>query len=215
MQKDRPLDDRLDEFKSDTYIPDNLEYAHSADLKPCKPIDGRVEPEKRIRSDYFPGKGPGPKLINLDILSKAIANRVGVGIEEARRDAGFVLDLFGYDDRIIDNTLDPEDRQLFYILEEEGMLVTEREENTLYDGRTWRTHYWIIKGDTILRYSSKDYKSGSGNMPKKPEKNLYDTLPDDLWSSRKGLKAQITEKHMVKSDTYDVDFSDMSKGKTT
>ncbi len=30
--------------------------------------------------------------------------------------------------------LDPEDRQLFYILEEEGMLTTEREETTLYDG---------------------------------------------------------------------------------
>ncbi len=81
-------------------------------------------------------------IITLDALSRAIANRVGVGIEEARRDAGFVLDIFGFDDRVIDNVLDPEDRQLFYILEEEGMLVTEREETTLYDGREWRTHYW-------------------------------------------------------------------------
>jgi hypothetical protein len=84
-------------------------------------------------------------IITLDDLSKAIANRVGIDIEEARRDAGFVMDIFGFDDRVIDNVLDPEDRQLFYILEEEGMLTTEREETTLYDGREWRTHYWRLK----------------------------------------------------------------------
>ena len=50
-------------------------------------------------------------IITLDNLSKAIANRVGIGIEEARRDAGFVMDIFGFQDRVIDNVLDPEDRQ--------------------------------------------------------------------------------------------------------
>ena len=92
-------------------------------------------------------------IITLDDLSKAIANRVGIDIDEARRDAGFVMDIFGFDDRVIDNVLDPEDRQLFYILEEEGMLTTEREETTLYDGREWRTHYWKLKKDIILHYS--------------------------------------------------------------
>ncbi len=207
MQKDRLQDDKSDEFKSDAIIPDNLDYAHSADLNHYKPINGRVEPEKIKTKDYFPGKGPGPELITLDTLSKAIANRVGVGIDEARRDANFVLDIFGFDDRVIDNTLDPEDRQLFYILEEEGMLVTEREENILYDGREWRTHYWEIKRNVILRYSSKDYKSDSINLPKKPEKDLYDNLSADIWSSRKG-QAQTAEKHIVKSDTYDADYID-------
>jgi len=97
-------------------------------------------------------------IITLDALSRAIANRVGLGIEEARRDAGFVLDIFGFDDRVIDNVLDPEDRQLFYILEEEGMLVTEREETTLYDGREWRTHYWQLKKNTILNYAKDENK---------------------------------------------------------
>ena len=57
------------------------------------------------------------KIITLNDMSRAIANRVGINKEKARRVAGFVMDLFGYDDRIIDNILDPEDRQLFYILE--------------------------------------------------------------------------------------------------
>lgn len=129
-------------------------------------------------------------IITLDDLSKAIAHRVGIDIEEARRDAGFVMDIFGFDDRVIDNVLDPEDRQLFYILEEEGMLTTEREETTLYDGREWRTHYWRLKKDTISRYSK---ESSSGHSPllidkKQQPKNvsdddIYNTIEDDMWTT--------------------------------
>ena len=97
-------------------------------------------------------------IITFDVLSRAIANRVGIDIEEARRNAGFVLDIFGYDDRVIDNVLNNEDRQLFYILEEEGMLTTDQEDTILYDGREWRTHYWVLKKNTILKYA-KDEKS--------------------------------------------------------
>jgi hypothetical protein len=133
-------------------------------------------------------------IITLDNLSRAIANRIGINLEEARRDAGFVLDIFGYDDRVIDNVLDPEDRQLFYILEEEGMLTTEREETTLYDGREWRTHYWQIRKETILRYAS-DSKAPLrtimyGDQHSVPiiedqsDENVYDQLEEDYWSTR-------------------------------
>lgn len=129
-------------------------------------------------------------IITLDDLSKAIANRVGIDIEEARRDAGFVMDIFGFDDRVIDNVLDPEDRQLFYILEEEGMLTTEREETTLYDGREWRTHYWRLKKDTISRYSKERASERNALIDKKQTKNIddedvYDLLEENLWTTRK------------------------------
>ncbi len=130
-------------------------------------------------------------IITLDDLSKAIANRVGIGIEEAKRDAGFVMDIFGFQDRVIDNVLDPEDRQLFYILEEEGMLTTEREETTLYDGREWRTHYWVIRKDIILRYSKDENKrSGSVLSDRQAiedisDEAVYDALEDDMWVTKK------------------------------
>jgi len=130
-------------------------------------------------------------IITLDDLSKAIANRVGIDIDEARRDAGFVMDIFGFDDRVIDNVLDPEDRQLFYILEEEGMLTTEREETTLYDGREWRTHYWKLRKEIIQKYSE-DENSRAENllMEKRQPRNIsdediYDTLTEDTWTTRK------------------------------
>ena len=130
-------------------------------------------------------------IITLDDLSKAIANRVGIGIEEARRDAGFVMDIFGFQDRVIDNVLDPEDRQLFYILEEEGMLTTEREETTLYDGREWRTHYWVIKKDIILKYAKDENRRTRSVLSDKhtiddiSDEAIYDALEDNIWTTRK------------------------------
>jgi hypothetical protein len=134
-------------------------------------------------------------IVTLDDLSRAIANRVGVDIEEARRDAGFVLDIFGFDDRVIDNVLDPEDRQLFYILEEEGMLATEREETTLYDGREWRTHYWQLKKETILNFADEINKPTRTKILEKNEpvhtveetedEDIYNQLEEDMWTTRK------------------------------
>jgi hypothetical protein len=130
-------------------------------------------------------------IITLEDLSKAIANRVGIGIEEAKRDAGFVMDIFGFQDRVIDNVLDPEDRQLFYILEEEGMLTTEREETTLYDGREWRTHYWVIKKDIILKFSQDQFRRKRSVLSDKQtiedisDEAIYDALEEDIWVTRK------------------------------
>jgi hypothetical protein len=136
------------------------------------------------------GKEYSMNFITLDALSKAISNRVGIDIDEAQRDAGFVMDIFGFDDRVIDNVLDPEDRQLFYILEEEGMLTTEREESTLYDGREWRTHYWRLRKDTILRYSKEANGTRRYLIDKKQPVNvsdddIYNTMDEDMWTTRK------------------------------
>ena len=131
------------------------------------------------------------KIITLEDMSKAIANRVGIDKKKARRVASFVMDLFGYNDRIIDNNLYPEDRQLFYILEAEGILTTGREETTLYDGREWLTHYWQLKKKTILSYAREKIKDNR-NKPsiKKQNKdtsvrNIYSTLSEDIWNARK------------------------------
>jgi len=131
------------------------------------------------------------KIITLDDMSRAIANRMGINGEKARRVAGFVMDLFGYDDRIIDNILDPEDRQLFYLLEAEGMLTTGREETTLYDGRAWLTHYWQLRKNIILRYAKYDIKRDRNIIFIKKQiketsvRNIYSALSEEVWNARK------------------------------
>lgn len=129
-------------------------------------------------------------IITLDILSKAIANRVGIDIEEARRNAGFVLDIFGYSDRVIDNILNNEDRQLFYLLEEEGMLTTDQEDTILYDGREWRTHYWVLKKKTIIKYARDKNSCMKSVLSNKhiwdiSDRSIYDSLTEDNWTTRK------------------------------
>ena len=136
------------------------------------------------------GRTISMKIITLNDLSKAISNRMDVDVGRASRTAEFILDLFGYDDRIIDNYLNPEDRQLFYILEEEGMLVTGREETILYDGRSWRTHYWQLKKNTILKYAMEKNKKEESLHTKKQaqdaqNKDIYNTLSEDAWEKRK------------------------------
>ena len=46
-----------------------------------------------------------------------------------------LMKVFGFNDRIIDNMLDPEDRDVFYMIEDSGLLMTDREGTTLLDGR--------------------------------------------------------------------------------
>jgi len=129
-------------------------------------------------------------VITLEDLARAIANRVGIDIEEARKDAEFVMDIFGFDDRVIDNVLDPEGRQLFYILEEEGMLSTEREETTLYDGREWRTHYWQLRKDAILKFAREKKENKNSIIPTKQSiddlsaEELYANLDESVWTQR-------------------------------
>ena len=101
-----------------------------------------------------------------------------MGEDESNYQAEHILNFFGYSDRIIDNVLHPEDRDTFYMLEDAGLMETEREETTLYDGREWRIHYWLLKISEIQgrmasgpKYSSED-----------DEPSVYDEIPEDIWS---------------------------------
>jgi hypothetical protein len=131
------------------------------------------------------------EIITIDELSKAIKNRLGVDEKEARRIAGFVLDIFGYEDRVIDNVLDLEGRQLFYLLEEEGMIVSGREETILYNGREWLTHYWQIQRKSIIKFSKNGHKrvksesiNRSDSMQISRGNNVYSSLTREMWNSR-------------------------------
>ena len=127
--------------------------------------------------------------LTVDDLTKAIRNSIKNDVrsmpeEEAKEMAQHVMNFFGYSERIIDNILEPEDRDAFYMLEDSGLLTTEREETTLYDGREWRIHYWIFKKDKIL-----DLVKARGKKldPIVEEAmSVYEEIPDDVW--------RITEK---------------------
>ena len=129
------------------------------------------------------------KLITLGVLADAIGNKMGIDLKDAKEDANTVLDFFGYDNRTIDNYLTPEERQVFYILQDEGMLETRKEENELYDGKTWRTHYWELNKKNIFSYSK---GNGIERFPtEKKERNPYESLGEEIWKRKGELNGQI------------------------
>lgn len=119
--------------------------------------------------------------LTIDDLTNAIRTSIdhtGMPEEQARAMAQHVMNFFGYSERIIDNILEPEDRDAFYMLEDTGILTTEREETTLYDGREWRIHYWLFKKERIFELIS----GGTGsNGDLNGVDSCYEDMPEEVW----------------------------------
>lgn len=119
-------------------------------------------------------------IITVEDLTQAIKNSIdysrGMVEEQAYELAHHVLNFFGYSDRIIDNVLEPEDRDAFYMLEDAGILTTEREETTLYDGREWRIHYWLFRREKIA-----DLKKGVESEEKEVDDLGFELDDESIW----------------------------------
>ncbi len=123
------------------------------------------------------------RIVTLNHLTEAIVNSYkehNMSKEDATNMAYHVLNFFGFGDRIVDNILEPEDRDLFYMLEDFGLLVTEREETTLYDGREWRIHYWLMKKNVIYTMSNREDETCSREDVECFD--VYDDIPDEAWN---------------------------------
>jgi len=97
--------------------------------------------------------------------------------EDLRALADYLMSFFGFETEAIDNSLDVADRDVFYMLEEEGLLTTRQEEVMIKKGKMWRIHYWILRVERIKAFAK----------PQRPRADVnafavYDTLPDDIWT---------------------------------
>lgn len=124
------------------------------------------------------------RVLTVAQLSSAIMksiDRQDIQPEAANQLATHVMNFFGYNDTIIDNILEPEDRDAFYMLEDLGLLMTEREETTLYDGREWRIHYWLFRKNKIddLTGNPETFETEEDELS-----SIYDDIPEDIWSTR-------------------------------
>ncbi len=117
-------------------------------------------------------------LVTLEQLSQAIQIRAGMDAEEASRIAEMVLSYFGFEVQVIDNSLDPEDRRVFYMLHDLGILSSDWEETLIPSGRMWRIYYWQLNVNSI-----RDVITRKGNVQK--EANVYDKLPTEAWEHEK------------------------------
>jgi hypothetical protein len=105
-----------------------------------------------------------------------------MGDEEISKLALYLLNFFGYSDYIIDNILHTEDRDVFYMLEEEGLLTTEREEIYILKGKVWRIHYWMLRKRKIIELARGEEEKIEKTKKSDEYSSVYDDMPDDLWS---------------------------------
>jgi hypothetical protein len=128
-------------------------------------------------------------LVTLNALAKTIQRKLNVSEKEARAYAEIVMDMFGYDDCIIDNILDHTDRRLFYRLESEGILNTRREEALLCDGSNWRIRYWVFQKNVIFPSETKKKiklaRPRNKTVPSYDPHTIYSSLPETAWTTRK------------------------------
>lgn len=113
-------------------------------------------------------------------LSKLLQHR-GMSEEEINHLAMYLLSFFGFSDAIIDNILDTDDRDVFYMLEEEGILSTSREETYTLRGKIWRIHYWVLRKREILMLSRDAPAAASAEAAPK-EFAVYDDVDPRVWA---------------------------------
>lgn len=119
-------------------------------------------------------------VIRVSELTEALRRTLGkkgMPDTEICRLADYLMSFFGFNDEVIDNLLTPEDRDVFYMLEEEGLLTTRREEINLKRGKLWRIHYWILKKRHIRKLAAKKVEEEEENYG-----SVYDSISEEVWS---------------------------------
>ena len=114
---------------------------------------------------------------DLALAMKNSLGKKGMSDENIENLAEYLLNFFGFNDYVIDNALNSKDRDVFYMLEEEGLLSTTRDEITIQKGKIWRIHYWVLRKDKILKLAR---ETPPQEKVKEPD-SVYASLSDDAW----------------------------------
>ena len=111
-------------------------------------------------------------IVTREILTAALENVFGSkGMERGYVEelSDFVLSFFGYEDYGLDNGLSSAERDIFYNLEEYGLLNAHREEVNVAKGKAWRVNQWTYNKANIE-------KAASSKGDEHSEKNPYDDI---------------------------------------
>lgn len=124
--------------------------------------------------------------VTVEELTKAIRRTLvahGKLPDELAEDVAIqVLNYFGSESVVLDNILASEDRDIFYKLEEEGLLSSEVENTTVDKGKNWRIHYWLLNKGAVLQQESLNDGEDTG-----PE-SLYRKLSQEGWARTRPSK---------------------------
>ena len=117
-------------------------------------------------------------MLEMRAALRATVGRRGMSDDDVTTLADYLISFFGFDREVIDNRLDVDDRDVFYMLEEAGLLTTRQEEVHIKKGKLWRIHYWVLRTLKIKEIAH------NGKPRAVQEAFVYDQVPEEVWSSR-------------------------------
>ncbi len=120
-------------------------------------------------------------IVTYEILYNVLKKLLGKKMEEEdiKQLAEYVINFFGYDDRIIDNILTPADRDVFYYLEELEIVKPMEEEITISKGKLWRIHYWVYRKDKIEEILKREEEAEKEESPEEFYKKLFEEIENE------------------------------------
>lgn len=133
----------------------------------------------------MPRRGGDLTVVSMEDVVLALKNTLGkkgMSEDDIVKLAEYLMSFFGFEGEVIDNRLTSEDRDVFYMLEEEGFLTTTQEEVHLKKGKLWRIHYWILKRDQILRLAQ---QAKEALDQKEDVSAVYDEMDEDVWKAHR------------------------------
>ncbi len=134
---------------------------------------------------WHSGAGKRVTVVSMEDVVLALQNTLGkkgMSPDDIGKLAEYLMSFFGFTDEVIDNRLTSEDRDVFYMLEEEGFLTTTQEEVHLKKGKLWRIHYWILKKDQILRLARREEEK----LKSRDESSaVYDEISEEVWTNHR------------------------------
>jgi len=120
-------------------------------------------------------------MITVEDVEKALMNTLGkkeMKKEEIMKLAEYIMNFFGFSDTISDNLLKAKDRDVFYMLQDVGILTTSQDQITIKKGKIWRIHYWVLKKKEIFRLANLKNEDETENEYKR----IYNEVFNEIWS---------------------------------
>jgi hypothetical protein len=124
--------------------------------------------------------GDALPVVSLEELTEAMRRTLGkkgMPEKEVVALAEYVISFFGFTEEVIDNRLEVDDRDVFYMLEEEGLLTTRQEEIHVKRGKLWRIHYWVLRTEYIKQLVKEEVADEEMD-----HQLLYSSMSEEVWS---------------------------------
>jgi len=120
---------------------------------------------------------------------KIIIESFKMGFENMKKDdlhhieeiADLVLGEFRGKNIVDDDDVNPQIRDILYMLEAMDVLKMKITEKHIIDGRVWRNHYWVLNSEHLdeIKRSQRSEKSNESTMD--DACMIYNRLPEEIW----------------------------------